>query len=49
GDLLDYYASRETLITVDGDRPVEEVTRSAISQLGAALRQRDAGRIELIS
>jgi adenylate kinase len=46
--LLDYYASRETLITVDGDRPVDEVTRSAISQLEAAPRQRDAGRIELI-
>ncbi|MDQ1652849.1 MAG: adenylate kinase [Cryptosporangiaceae bacterium] len=46
--LLDYYSGRETLITVDGDRPVDEVTRSAISQLGAALRHRDAGRIEQI-
>jgi adenylate kinase len=46
--LLDYYLSRETLITVDGDRPVDEVAQSAIRQLGAALRQRDAGRIELI-
>jgi adenylate kinase len=31
--LLDYYARREILVTVDGARPISEVTRSAISEL----------------
>ncbi len=31
--LLDYYAQRERLLTVDGDRPVDEVTRSVLEQL----------------
>lgn len=31
--LLDYYARRETLISLDGNRPVPDVTRSAITQL----------------
>jgi adenylate kinase len=31
--LLDYYARRETLIQVDGNNPVPEVTRSAITHL----------------
>lgn len=31
--LLDYYARRETLITVDGSRPVDEVTATAIAEL----------------
>lgn len=31
--MLEYYARREILITVDGARPVEEVTKSAINQL----------------
>lgn len=31
--MLDYYANRETLLTIDGDRPVAEVTRSAIAEL----------------
>lgn len=31
--LLDYYAQRERLVTVNGDRPVDEVTWSVIVQL----------------
>jgi adenylate kinase len=31
--LLDYYARRETLIRIDGNYPVPEVTRSAITHL----------------
>ncbi|HLL66306.1 MAG TPA: adenylate kinase [Micromonosporaceae bacterium] len=31
--LLDYYARRETLITVDGNRSVAEVTEAAIAEL----------------
>jgi adenylate kinase len=31
--MLDYYAQRETLVAIDGDRPVAEVTRSAIAEL----------------
>ncbi|MET0496144.1 MAG: adenylate kinase [Actinoplanes sp.] len=31
--LLDYYARRETLIRIDGNSPVSEVTRSAITHL----------------
>ena len=31
--MLDYYARRETLIRVDGDRPAEEVTADAIAAL----------------
>lgn len=37
--LLDYYARREELITVNGARPVEEVTWSVIVQLERARRQ----------
>lgn len=36
--LLDYYAQRERLLTVDGDRPVAEVTWSVIVQLEQAQR-----------
>ena len=31
--LLDYYAAREVLITLDGSRPVDEVTAAAIAEL----------------
>jgi adenylate kinase len=31
--MLDYYAQRETLVTIDGYRPVADVTRSAIAEL----------------
>jgi adenylate kinase len=31
--LLDYYADRETLITVDGSKPVDEVTATALAEL----------------
>jgi adenylate kinase len=34
--LLDYYAQRETLVTVDGAQPVEKVTQDAIDQLELA-------------
>ncbi|WP_067690548.1 adenylate kinase [Actinoplanes awajinensis] len=34
--LLDYYRKRQTLITIDGDRPVSEVTRTAITHLDQA-------------
>jgi adenylate kinase len=34
--LLDYYRRRRTLITVNGDRPVSEVTRTAIAYLDQA-------------
>jgi adenylate kinase len=37
--LLDYYAHREELITVNGARPVDEVTWSVIVQLERAQRQ----------
>ncbi len=31
--LLDYYATREVLLTVDGDQPVDTVTATAIAEL----------------
>jgi adenylate kinase len=37
--LLDYYRQREKLISVNGDRPVDEVTWSVIVQLQRAQRQ----------
>ncbi len=37
--LLEYYAARERLITVNGDRPVEEVTWSVIVQLQRIKKQ----------
>lgn len=37
--LLEYYAAREKLITVNGDRPVEEVTWSVIVQLQRVQKQ----------
>ena len=37
--LLEYYAARERLITVNGDRPVEEVTWSVIVQLQQVQKQ----------
>ena len=37
--LLEYYAARERLITVNGDRPVEEVTWSVIVQLQRVQKQ----------
>jgi adenylate kinase len=36
--LLDHYRQRETLITIDGARPVSEVTRTAITHLDRARR-----------
>jgi adenylate kinase len=39
--LLDYYAARERLITVNGDRPVDEVTWSVVVQLQRAQRLLD--------
>lgn len=36
--LLDYYRKRETLITIDGDRPEADVTRTAITLLDQARR-----------
>jgi adenylate kinase len=36
--LLDYYRRRETLITIDGDRPEAEVTQTAITHLDQARR-----------
>ncbi|MDQ1697044.1 MAG: adenylate kinase [Frankiaceae bacterium] len=36
--LLDYYAERERLITVNGERPIDEVTWSVIVQLQKAQR-----------
>ena len=36
--LLDYYAERERLITVNGDRPIDEVTWSVVVQLQRAKR-----------
>ncbi|MCW2600244.1 MAG: adenylate kinase [Frankiales bacterium] len=39
--LLDYYRERERLITVNGDRPVEEVTRSVLVQLQRARKLLD--------
>ena len=40
--LLDYYAHREGLITVNGARPVDEVSWSVIVQLQRVQRQLDA-------
>ncbi len=37
--MLDYYARRETLVTVNGARPIEEVTWSAIVQLQRVRRE----------
>ena len=31
--MLDYYANRETLLTIDGAKSVAEVTRSVIAEL----------------
>jgi adenylate kinase len=31
--MLDYYAKRERLVSVDGSRPVDEVTLSLLAQL----------------
>ena len=31
--LLEYYADRETLITIDGSKPVDEVTAAALAEL----------------
>jgi adenylate kinase len=39
--LLDYYAERERLITVNGDRPIDEVTWSVIVQLQRVQRLLD--------
>jgi adenylate kinase len=35
--LLDYYAHRETLISVDGDHPVDDVTQAMITHIDQAL------------
>jgi len=37
--MRDYYTRRETLITIDGDRPVAEVTATAIAGLDRARQQ----------
>jgi adenylate kinase len=37
--LLDYYARRETLVQIDGNNPVPEVTRSAITRLDDVRRR----------
>ena len=37
--LLDYYARRETLVRIDGNGPVDEVTRSVITQLDRVRRR----------
>jgi adenylate kinase len=39
--LLDYYAERERLITVNGDRPIDEVTWSVVVQLQRAQKLLD--------
>lgn len=39
GPLLDYYTQRETLITIDGDRPVSQVYDAAISRLDQVRQQ----------
>lgn len=39
--LIDYYARRECLVRVDGDRPVDEVTAAAIAGLREARSQLD--------
>jgi adenylate kinase len=31
--LLDYYAGREVLVTVDGSKPADDVTATAIAEL----------------
>lgn len=41
--LLDYYTQRETLISIDGDRPVEEVAEAAIAQLERVRQELDLG------
>lgn len=41
--LLEYYTQRETLVSIDGDRPVEQVTESAITQLEQVRQQLDLG------
>lgn len=37
--LLDYYARRETLISIDGDRAVADVTRVAIARIDQAVER----------
>ncbi|MEU4216592.1 adenylate kinase [Actinoplanes sp. NPDC026623] len=37
--LVDYYHHRETLITIDGERPIDDVTRTMIDHLDQARRQ----------
>ncbi|MFI7603473.1 adenylate kinase [Actinoplanes sp. NPDC049681] len=37
--LLDYYAARETVISVDGEQPVEDVTRAIADELDRARRR----------
>jgi adenylate kinase len=37
--LLDYYSRRETLITVDGERPVDDVTHTMIDHLDQVRRR----------
>jgi adenylate kinase len=39
--LLDYYAQRERLVTVNGDRPIDEVTWSVVVQLQKVKRLLD--------
>ncbi|GAA2528792.1 adenylate kinase [Pilimelia columellifera] len=39
--LLDYYARRETLITVDGNQPVDHVTATIIAELDKAAQRPD--------
>ncbi|ROP34471.1 adenylate kinase [Couchioplanes caeruleus] len=39
GPLLAYYSRRETLITIDGDQPVSQVTEAAIRRLDQARQQ----------
>jgi adenylate kinase len=38
--LLDYYSARETLITVDGDQPVSDVTRAAVAAIDLTIQPR---------
>lgn len=40
--LLAYYRERERLLTVDGDRPVDEVTASVVAQLEQVREELDA-------
>ncbi len=39
--MLDYYAERESLVRVNGSRPVDEVTWSIVVQLQRAFKQRE--------